>query len=167
MVSAWSSTNFSGKTFLNFLINSLNFAFIKGEVSIDQKRGLISLIPKKDKDRILLKKWQPIALLNIDYKILAKTPATRLKNIINKIVDTDQKGYIKGRYMGENIQTVTDVIYYLSKNNLNGLILLIDFQKAFDLVSWHFIDKTLQKFNLVCSFDLGLMSCIITLKALC
>ena len=143
---------FFWKDISEHLINSLNFAFEKGEISIDQKRGLISLIPKKDKDRILLKNWRPIALLNTDYKILAKSLATRLKQVIGKIVDTDQTGYIKGRYIGENIRTVTDVIHYLSKKNLNGIILLIDFQKAFDSVSWRFIDKTLQKFNFGCQF---------------
>ena len=129
------------------LLSSINQAFHAGEVSIDQKRGIITLIPKKDKDRIYLKNWRPIALLNSDYKILAKVLANRLKNVITKLVDSDQKGYIKGRYIGENIRTVSDVIHYLKEKNMDAIILLIDFEKAFDSVSWTFIDKALEKFN--------------------
>ena len=51
------------------MVDSLNCAFENGKMSISQKRGIISLIPKKDKDRKYLKNWRPISLLNNDYKI--------------------------------------------------------------------------------------------------
>ena len=130
-----------------YLMDSVNYAFCSGEISIDQKRGLITLIPKKDKDRIFLKNWRPIALLNTDYKIMAKALALRLKEVIENLVSSDQKGYIKGRYIGENIRTVADTIHYLKDKKMEALILLIDFEKAFDSISWDFMDKTLNKFN--------------------
>ena len=129
------------------VLNSLNHAFIEGELSTDQKRGLISLIPKKEKDRLYIKNWRPIALLNTDYKLLAKILATRLKLVIEKLIDCDQTGYIIGRYIGENIRTVSDVIDYFTANHKAGIILLVDFEKAFDTISWDFIDKALHKFN--------------------
>ena len=36
------------------LVDSFNYAFEKGEMSISQKRGIITLIPKKSKNRTLL-----------------------------------------------------------------------------------------------------------------
>ena len=54
------------------LINSLNQAFEVGELSISQRRGVITLIPKKDSDLLDLQNWRPITLLNIDYKIASK-----------------------------------------------------------------------------------------------
>ena len=129
------------------VLNSLNHAFIEGELSADQKRGLISLIPTKGKVRLYIKNWRPIALLNTDYKLLAKTLATRLKLVIEKLIDCDQTGYIIGRYIGENIRTVSDVIDYFTTNHKSGIILLVDFEKAFDTISWDFIDKALHKFN--------------------
>jgi hypothetical protein len=50
-------------------INILNQAFGDGELSISQRRGVITLVPKKDSDLIDLQNWRPITLLNIDYKI--------------------------------------------------------------------------------------------------
>ena len=52
------------------------------------------------------------------------------------------KCYI-GRYIGENIRTVHDVISYLHERNLPGILLLIDFEKAFDTVKWSVIDKSM------------------------
>ena len=49
------------------LVESFNYAFEKGEKLISPKRGIITLIPKKDKNRTLLDNWRPISLLNTDY----------------------------------------------------------------------------------------------------
>ena len=57
---------------------SFNYAFQKGSLSVNQKRGIISLIPKKNKDKTLLENRRPISLLNIDYKLLTKSISKRL-----------------------------------------------------------------------------------------
>ena len=136
----------------NLVIQSLNYAFVKGSLSKDQKRGLITLVPKKDKDRLFLKNWRPIALLNSDYKLLAKSLANRIKSVMDNLISTDQTGYLPGRYIGENIRTVSDIITYLKQCNKSGIILQIDFEKAFDSVDWNFIDKTLVKFKFGADF---------------
>ena len=74
---------------------SFNYAFQKGSLSISQKRGIISLIPKKNKDKTLLENLRPISLLNVDYKILTKSIAKRLEKVLPKIINSDQTGYIK------------------------------------------------------------------------
>ena len=50
-------------------------SFAEGELSSEQRIGVLSLIPKKDKDLRYLKSWRPVSLLATDYKILAKTLA--------------------------------------------------------------------------------------------
>ena len=131
----------------NNVVDSLNYAFSKGELSLDQRRGIITLIPKKDKSRIVLKNWRPISLLNIDYKILTKSLAFRLQKVLPSIIDFDQTGFLKGRYIGENIRTISDIIDYSSIKNIPGIILLIDFEKAFDTVRWSHLIKCLEYFN--------------------
>ena len=49
-----------------YLINALNSGYKKGTLSISQRRGLISLLPKKNKILYQLKNWRPISLLNCD-----------------------------------------------------------------------------------------------------
>ena len=61
------------------LIRSLNRSYQKGKLAITQRRGIISLIPKKDKVLNELKNWRPITLLNCDYKIVSKAIASRPK----------------------------------------------------------------------------------------
>ena len=134
------------------LLSSLNYALTKGELSLDQRRAVISLIPKKDKDRLFIRNWRPISLLTTDYKILTKCLSKRILKVIDKLISYDQTGYLKGRYIGENIRTVHDVITYLQERNLPGMMLLIDFEKAFDTVKWASIDKTLAFFNFGHSF---------------
>ena len=61
-------------------------------------------------ERENLDNWRPITLLNIDYKILAHILCKRLQTVIEFLVNTDQKGYIKGRFAGENIRLIEDII---------------------------------------------------------
>ena len=138
---------FFWKGIQHLVIDSLNYAVQTGELSIDQKRGIITLIPKKGKKRILLKNWRPITLLNTDYKILTKCLAIRVRRVLPSIINLDQTGFLKNRYIGENIRTISDLIDYTSLQNQPGIILLLDFEKAFDTVNWKFIFDCLQLFN--------------------
>ena len=129
------------------LLSCINYSLKHGELSIEQKRGIITLIPKKDKDRLFLKNWRPISLLNVDYKLIAKSLSNRLTEILQYIIDEDQTGYIKGRFIGCNIRIIEDLIIFTEKNNIPGIIMTIDFEKAFDSMNWQFIDYTLEAFN--------------------
>ena len=81
-----------------FLIDSYNYTFENDILSIEQRCAILILIPKGTKDKRLLKNWRSISLLNVDYKILAKSLAIRLQKGIPNLVSLDQVGYIKERY---------------------------------------------------------------------
>jgi len=129
------------------MVDCFNYSFQSSKLTCDQRRGIINLIPKKDNDPTFLKNWRPISLLNTDYKILTKCIASRLKNVLPFIIHNDQTGFLPGRYIGENIRLALDTIDYLNKNNLPGLMFMIDFHKAFDKLEWSFIFNTLNFFN--------------------
>ena len=84
------------------LVKSLNHAYEKGELSISQRRGVITLLPKDESSLLDLKNWRPITLLNVDYKIAAKAIATRMESALPFLIHTNQTGFIKRRYIGEN-----------------------------------------------------------------
>ena len=79
----------------DLLLDFMNIAYQTGDLSASQKRGILNLIFKKN-DKILLRNWRPITLLNTDYKILAQILTNRFKKVIPKLIHTDQSGYIKG-----------------------------------------------------------------------
>ena len=74
------------------LIDCLNHGALQGELSISQRQGIISLIPKKDKDLLSLKNWRPISLLNTDYKIATKCIANRLEKVLPLLIRNNQTG---------------------------------------------------------------------------
>ena len=129
------------------LVASYNFAFQCGTLSISQRRGIISLIPKKSKDKTILENLRPISLLNVDYKILTKVIAKRIENVLPTLINPDQTGYVKGRYIGENIRLIYDLIHYTDKTNQKGIAIFLDFKKAFDSIEWSYLLETLQLFN--------------------
>lgn len=129
------------------LLNSLNYSFETGKLTQLQNQGIITLIPKKDKDRTTLSNWRPITLLNTDYKIAAKSIANRIKKILPNIIHHSQTGFMQDRYIGENIRLTHDVITYANDKNLKGLIMFIDFEKAFDSLDHEFMMKTLTYLN--------------------
>ena len=164
------STNFY-KYFWNDLqqplLDSFLYSFETGMLSDGQRRGLLNLIPKKDKDLRFIKSWRPVALLATDYKILAKALSLKMQEVISSLVHTDQVGYIKGRYIGENIRKIEDIINYTSLKNVPGTLALINFQKAFDTVEWPYLFQTLKRFNFgecfiswICLLYTNISSCV-------
>ena len=107
---------------------------------------MISLIPK-DANLKDLANWRPITLLNVDYKITSKAIATRIEKVLPLIIHSNQTGFIKGRYIGENIRLITDILEQTKAQDIPGILLLLDFRKAFDTVEWGFIQNTLDLFN--------------------
>ena len=77
---------------------------------------------------------------------MTKCIATRLKNNLIKIINKNQSGYIKGRYIGDNIRSLLEVIQLAEEENLSCIVLSIDFEKAFDTISWKFKKKCLSFF---------------------
>ena len=130
-----------------FVVRSINYGYRNGILSVTQRHGVITLLPKGDKPRQYLKNWRPITLLNTVYKIASGSIASRIKQYLDKLINYDQTGFIPNRYIGENTRLIYDIMHYTEEENIPGLLLLIDFEKAFDTVSWDFIDKVLTFFN--------------------
>ena len=88
----------------DLLFESIKYSFHSDLLSLDQRRGIINIIPKEGKDLRYLRHWTPVTILNTDYKILTKALANRLQKVLPKLINRDQVGYIKGRYIGQNIR---------------------------------------------------------------
>ena len=144
------STNFYklfGADIKHLLTDSFVYTFENGHLSNDQKRAIINLIPKEGKDLRYLKNWRPISLLNADYKVLTKVLSNRLQQVLPSLIHPDQTGCIKGRYTGQNIQTIKNLMSYTRNSSSSGYLLLAYFEKAFDSFEWSFMVKCLDQYN--------------------
>ena len=135
-----------------FLVDSLNDAYFRGELSHSQKQAVITLIEKKDKDRRWIKKWRPISLVNVDVKIGSKAVAKRLENVLPHIIHYDQNAFVKGRTIFDATRTITDVLEFTKMRDYQGIMTAIDFEKAFDSLNWNFLHKSLEFFGFGESF---------------
>ena len=141
--------------FLNFfreelqvwLFRAYQESFESGSLSPEITSGTITCIPKSGKLRNSLKNWRPLTLLNGSYKFLSSIIAERLKRVLELIINSDQTGFIANRFIGENTRLIFDTITYTDIENIPGLLVIVDYAKAFDTLEWSYIDQCLKLFN--------------------
>ena len=73
------------------------------------------------------------------YKIASSSIAARLKPLLPKLIDKAQTGFIEGCFIGEGTRLIYDLMNYTEQRGIDGLLMLIDFEKAFDSISWKFL----------------------------
>ena len=93
-------------------------------------------------------------------KIAAKAIAKRLETVtvLPKLILPGQTGFLKKPYIGENIRLISDVLDLTKDQNIPGILVALDFRKAFDSLEWPFIMRTLDAFN----FSSSIKRCIST-----
>ena len=136
----------------HFIIKAINCGFSKGRLSVSLRQCIITCLPKAKKDRSLIKNWRPISLLSVIYKLASGTIAERLKKTLNYIISDCQTGFIKGRYISESTRLIYDILHATEDKKIPGLLMLIDFEKAFDSLSWKFLYSVLEFFGYSKSF---------------
>ena len=117
----------------------------KGFLSISQRQAVIKLLEKRGKDKRYIKNWRPISLINFDAKLLSKALAERLKAVLPSIIKHDQTAYVYNRFIGESVRVVSDVLEITKTMDIEGYILTMDIEKAFDSVDHPFLFATLEK----------------------
>lgn len=78
--------------------------------------------------------------------------AGRLLKVIHLLVNKDQTCGVPGRFIGENVSFLRDVVHYASSTGVLVAILSLDQEKAFDRVDWDFMRSTLSAMGFGPSF---------------
>ena len=76
-----------------------------------------------------------------------KCIALRIKRVLPGIVHPDQTGFLHGQYIGDNIRQLLEIIEHHERNKKPGMVIIADFEKAFDKLRVDFIYKCLDFFN--------------------
>ncbi|KAL3697981.1 hypothetical protein R1sor_012057 [Riccia sorocarpa] len=116
-----------------------------------QQSGVIKLILKEG-DRLLLKNWRPISLLNLGYKLIAKLMANRLKKILPDIIDVQQKGFVSRRSICDNVLAFKVGQEWATKSKQKTLFVKLDFEKAYDRVDHEYLWSTLRALGIAEEF---------------
>ena len=133
-------------------LECFNHAYATGNLSTSQKQACITLIDKPGKDRNFLKNWRPISLLNTDYKIATKSISNRLQKVLPSVIHGNQTGFVDNRYIGDSIRTIIDAMEFTKRKAIPGLLMALDFEKAFDSVEWPYLFRVLKLYNFGESF---------------
>ena len=108
--------------------------------------GWICPIYKK-KDRREIGNYRPITLLNSDYKIMTRVLAMRLAGVADSLVSRDQAAFIPGRQIFGHIKLAKAVIDLAEAEEINGAIVALDQEKAYDKINHQYLWAVLRKLN--------------------
>ena len=104
------------------LLQIYNNIFTEKNPTKTMNLAIITLIPKKGKLN-QLKYWRPISLLCLDYKILTKTLANRLKQVLPNIISEEQNFSLPGRTIFNYLFLMRDAITLNKEKNTSFYIL--------------------------------------------
>ncbi|GJR37779.1 putative RNA-directed DNA polymerase, eukaryota, reverse transcriptase zinc-binding domain protein [Tanacetum coccineum] len=110
-----------------------------GKMSMGSNSAFITLLPKVS-NPIYIQDFRPISFIGIHYKIIAKILANRLSKVVGKVVSHEQSAFIPGRQILDGPLMLSEVIDWYKKRKKRLMLFKVDFEKAFDFVSWKYLD---------------------------
>jgi hypothetical protein len=102
---------------------------------------VITLVPKV-LEANNIRQYRPICLLNVDFKIFTKLLTERITPLAGKVVSETQTTFIKGRNILEGVVTLHEILHEFKRSGRQGVLLKIDFEKAYEKVKWGGLRKS-------------------------
>ncbi|XP_057442323.1 uncharacterized protein LOC130734042 [Lotus japonicus] len=123
-------------------------AFATGTVDASIMETLIVLIPKVDHPATI-KEFRPISLCNVVYKLITKVMVGRIRPFLDGIISPMQNSFLPGRGTMDNAFLAQEIIHHMNNSRVKkgSLAFKIDLEKAYDSVSWTFLEETLTLFG--------------------
>jgi hypothetical protein len=105
--------------------------------------GIITLLPKQ-KEATHIIQYRPICLLNGSFKIFTKVAVNRMSGIAEKLISPTQTAFMPRKNIMEGVVMLHETIHELHRKKTSGIVLKLDFKKAYDKVNWGFLQQTLR-----------------------
>ena len=128
-------------------LEAILYAYDEKKLFSSARKGILNLIPKANKDTRLVKNLRPITLLNTDYKIIEKVIANKMVPALEHIISSDQRGFMKDRRISVNIRKMLDIIHETKVQDLEAVVMSLDFVKCFDKCSFSILHGSLNFFD--------------------
>ena len=133
-----------GEDFIAMFQQTFQHGYLPGQLN----HGLITLL-SKGRDGEILDNWCPITLLNVSYKVLAKALQRRLHPLLPNVISEDQLAFLPLIYILDNILNLHKMIHWVCELGQSMVLLKLDFQKAYDTVSHHFLFQVMHAFGIL------------------
>jgi hypothetical protein len=118
--------------------------FKKGDLSMSSLNfGIITLIPKQ-REVAHIKQFRPICLLNVSFKIFTKVGVNRVQKLADKLIRPSQSAFMPQRNILDSVVVLHEMLHELHTKRLNGVVLKLNFQKAYDKIKWPFLQQVLR-----------------------
>ena len=114
-----------------------------------------------------MKDLRPIALCHVVYKIMAKVLANQLKRIMSILISNAQSAFVTVRSICDNILAAFEVIHYMkrkTKGKKGSVALKLDISKAYDRISWRYLEVVMRRMGFVSHFIDMIMLCVTTVQ---
>jgi hypothetical protein len=119
--------------------------FHNGQLNLSRLNyKLISLIPNL-KEVNNIRQLQSLCLLGVDYQIFTKVLTRRLTSVVDLVISMTQTAFIPSMNILEGVVILHKTLYELYRRKEKGIIIKLDFEKAYDKVSWDFLLEVLKK----------------------
>ena len=105
-----------------------------------------------------------LVLVGCIYKILSKVLANRLRLVVDEVVGANQFAFVRGRQILDCSLVANEIIDGIRRSGSSGLLLKVDFEKAYDSVDWFFLDFVLEKMGFEKKWRKWIQACVSTVS---
>uniref|UniRef100_A0A674MKT3 Reverse transcriptase domain-containing protein n=1 Tax=Takifugu rubripes TaxID=31033 RepID=A0A674MKT3_TAKRU len=128
------------------MLEVFNESLASGSLPLSCRRAVVTLLPKKGNLQEI-KNWRPVSLLCVDYRILSKTLASRLREAMEQVIHRDQTYCVPDRSIVDNVHLIRDVLEVSRSLDVDTGLISLDQEKAFDRVEHQFLWKVMERFG--------------------
>jgi len=129
------------------LVKTIEESRITGHILGALNATFFALIPKVSKLNTF-HDFKHISLYNFVYKIISKIIASRLKDKLASCISSEQFGFLKDRLIFDVVGITQECLHTTKTKKLSSIILKLDSNKAYDKVSWQFLQLMLIQIGL-------------------
>jgi len=121
--------------------------------------SFLCLVPKVENPQ-QLGEFRPISLVGCLYKIISKALSLRLKKVISKVIDFRQSTFLEGRGLLDSVLVTNEVLEEYKRKRKSCVFFKVDYQKAYDSVSWDFLYYMLERLGFCVQWICWIKGCL-------
>lgn len=121
--------------------------------------AFLTLIPKK-KYLQGLDDYCPIFLVRCLHKVLSIILSSRMKRVLGSLISNNQSIFVSGRQLLDEMLVANEIVDFATSSKKKCLLFKVNFENAYDCVSWEFLRYMLKKMGFGCLWLSWMEECV-------